>query len=187
MDIADFFTTTSERRIGRLFRVLGWDAESARMLIRLTTRDGGLPTGAPTSPRLANIVNVRMDTRLSTLAAALGATYTRYADDLTFSFATDDRSRIHDVIAATKRILRQTGYRLHEHRKLEIRRPYEQQRVTGLVVNDRVNLPRRRRRWLRAVEHHLAVGRPATITPEQLAGWRALAAMVEGRTSGRPR
>jgi len=46
------------------------------------------------------------------------------------------------------------------------------------VVNARVNLPRKTRRWLRAVEHRLATGRAATLTPAQLAGWRAFREMI---------
>jgi len=48
-----------------------------------------------------------------------------------------------------------------------------------------VNLPRRTRRRLRAIEHHLKIGKPATLTAKQLAGWRALQAMVATQ-SGNP-
>jgi hypothetical protein len=50
--------------------------------------------------------------------------------------------------------------------------------VTGLVVNERVALPRQRRRWLRAVEHHLYSGREATLSRDQLTGWQAFESMV---------
>lgn len=180
LDVRDFFASTPTRRVRRLFRVVGWDRESAAILTRLTTFEGGLPQGAPTSPRLANLVNVRLDARLAGLSRARGARYTRYADDLTFSFERDDPEAVHDVIRAAKRFLRQEGYALHEGRKLRIRRPHQRQLVTGLVVNARPALPRSRRRWLRAVEHHLRVGRPATLTPEQLAGWHAYELMLEG-------
>ena len=56
------------------------------------------------------------------------------------------------------------------------------QLVTGLVVNEQVALPRRTRRWLRAVEHHIATGRKVTISPEQLGGWRALQSMIADQT-----
>jgi hypothetical protein len=182
MDVIDFFGSTSVRRVRRLFRVLGWDAETAELLTRLTTSDGGLPTGAPTSPRLANLVNVLLDARLAALAEALGAGYTRYADDLTFSFERDDHAALADLLGATRRIARAHGYELHVERKLQIRRRHHRQTVTGLVVNERVALPRQRRRWLRAVEHHLHVGREATLSREQLVGWQAFESMVE--TSG---
>lgn len=186
MDVIEFFGTTSARRVRRLFRVLGWDAATAELLTRLTTHDGGLPTGAPTSPRLANLVNVLLDARLTGLAVALGARYTRYADDLTFSFERDDHAALADLLGATRRIAKAHGYRLHVERKLQIRRRHHRQTVTGLVVNERVALPRQRRRWLRAVEHHLYSGREATLSREQLTGWQAFESMVEA-ASGPPR
>jgi hypothetical protein len=182
MDVIDFFGSTSARRVRRLFRVLGWDAETAELLTRLTTHEGGLPTGAPTSPRLANLVNVLLDARLAGLADALGARYTRYADDLTFSFERDDHAALADLLGATRRIARAHGYRLHVERKLQIRRRHHRQTVTGLVVNDRVALPRQRRRWLRAVEHHVYSGQEASLTREQLTGWQAFESMVEVAT-----
>src|SRR5205807_1123657 len=98
------------------------------------------------------------------------AAYTRYADDLTFSFAVDDPRAIRDLIYRAKRILRAEGYEPNG-RKQRIHRRHARQLVTGLVVNEEVNLPRTTRRWLRAVRHHLEAGRPASLTPGQLAGW----------------
>jgi RNA-directed DNA polymerase len=69
-------------------------------------------------------------------------------------------------------------YRVHTGGKLRILRHHQQQRVTGLVVNHQVQLPRKTRRWLRAIEHRLRSGREATLSPEQLAGWRALQQMI---------
>jgi hypothetical protein len=63
-------------------------------------------------------------------------------------------------------------------KKLHIRRQHDRQQVTGLVVNERLNLPRSVRRRLRAIEHHLRTGRTATLTPAQLTGWKALQAMI---------
>ncbi|MCP4711590.1 MAG: hypothetical protein GY869_23475, partial [Planctomycetes bacterium] len=82
----------------------------------------------------------------------------------------------------TKEILADYGYRLHQKKKLHIRRRHQCQKVTGLVVNEKVNLPRQTRRWLRAVEHHYAIDRAASITPEQLSGWRALRRMIHSQT-----
>ena len=74
---------------------------------------------------------------------------------------------------------------MHTHKKLHISHAHDRQLVTGLVVNDHVNLPRSTRRWLRAVEHRRATGNPATLTDEQIAGWKALRAMVAAQS--RPR
>lgn len=178
MDLKDFFGATSARRVRDYFRRIGWNREAAGMLTHLCTHSGGLPQGAPTSPRLSNLVNHGLDARLGGLARAFGAAYTRYADDITFSFPADDPQRVRAVIRATKKIVGQAGYSLHQRRKLHVRRPHQQQVVTGLVVNRSVNLPRQTRRRLRAIEHHLATGREATLTPAQMEGWRALQDMV---------
>jgi len=179
MDIREFFPATSAERVREYFRRIGWDKQAADLLTRLCTHRGGLPQGAPTSPRLSNLVNHGLDARLAGLAARLGCQYTRYADDLTFSLPADSREGIAALIRVTKRICEELGYRLHQDRKLQIRRRYERQQVTGLVVNDAVNLPRATRRWLRAVEHHIATGKQTTLTADQLLGWQSLRQMVQ--------
>ncbi|MBI1913545.1 MAG: TIGR03067 domain-containing protein [Planctomycetes bacterium] len=181
LDLRDFFPSTGSSRVYQYFRRIGWNRPAARLLTNLCTHQGGLPQGAPTSPRLSNLLNYRLDARLAAMAARLGAHYSRYADDITLSFGQDDRDRIRYIIRFVKRAAADEGYRVHGRRKLRIRRRHQQQRVTGLVVNAGVRLPRQTRRWLRAVEHHLRTGRVATLTPEQFAGWQAFRQMVEGR------
>jgi RNA-directed DNA polymerase len=185
MDVHDFFLSTKAERVEAYFRRVGWGAEAAGLLTRLCTSRGGLPQGAPTSPRLSNLVNFRLDARLAALARAHGAGYTRYADDMTFSFSSDEHETLVSVIKTTKKVLRDEGYRLHTDRKLRVLRPHMRQTVAGLVVNERVRLPRATRRWLRAVEHRASDGRETTLTPEQLQGWRALRHMVEEQSKSR--
>lgn len=183
MDVKEFFPTTRARRVEQYFRRIGWNREAGALLMRICTHHGTLPQGAPTSPRLSNLVNYRLDARLAAMAHRFGAGYTRYADDMTFSLERDDRAGVHNVIRATKAIVANFGYKLHQHRKLRVRRRHQQQHITGLVVNERVNLPRATRRRLRAIGHHLSTGRPATLTEQQFAGWRALQQMI-ARQSG---
>ncbi|MBE0534363.1 MAG: RNA-directed DNA polymerase [Phycisphaerae bacterium] len=201
MDMIAFFRMTTAERIRGYFYGIGWGKEATDLLIRLCTHNGALPQGAPTSPRLSNLVNIEMDTRLACWARKIGAAYTRYADDVTFSFPDLDASApgpafdqnpktlesirrdegdalITSTIRMTKKVLGEYGYELHNKRKLNIRRRHQQQRVCGLVVNEKVALPRRTRRWLRAVRHHHATGRRATLTAQQLAGWDALEHMI---------
>jgi len=178
MDIKDFFTSTSSARIREMFRRLGWDSKASELLMKLCTYQGGLPQGAPTSPRLSNLVNCSLDVRLSALAEQNGAAYSRYADDITFSFNADAHALLSMTIRLTKEILAEYGYRLHQTRKLTIRRRHQCQKVTGLVVNDRVALPRKTRRWLRAVQHHRQTGRSISLTDQQLKGWFALQNMI---------
>jgi RNA-directed DNA polymerase len=182
MDLRDFFPSTSARGVRDYFRKIGWNRAASGLLVRLCTHEGGLPQGAPTSPRLSNLANQRLDARLSGIARRYGASYTRYADDLAFSFGADEPETIRAVIRATKDVVRYEGYRLHQRRKLHIRRRWDRQVVTGLVVNEGVNLPRETRRWLRAVEHRAANGGEATLSPAQLQGWRSLQQMVATQT-----
>ncbi|HVP11277.1 MAG TPA: reverse transcriptase family protein [Phycisphaerae bacterium] len=183
MDIRDFFPSTTAKRVQAYFLAIGWDRGAARVLTELTTYCGVLPQGAPTSPRLANLVNYALDSSLDTLARKRGGTYTRYADDMVFSFVEDNRQTVHTVVRVTGLVVKKYGYRLHMGRKLRIRRRHQRQEVTGLVVNARTNLPRSTRRLLRAVEHHQRVGRPATLTAEQLNGWRALQSMIRDQAA----
>jgi len=154
----------------------GWSRDE--LLTHLCTHRGGLPQGAPTSPRLSNLVNYPLDARLAGLAKRLGATYTRYADDMTFSFSSDDPRAIHKLIRVVKLILEEQGYAIHLRRKLQVRRRHQRQMATGLVVNTAVNLPRQTRRWLRAVRHRLETGQEVTLQDAELEGWLSLETMV---------
>jgi hypothetical protein len=178
MDLEDFFGSTTVARVRAFFRET-WDQEATELLVALTTHRGALPQGAPTSPSLSNLVNRRLDLRLAGFARHRGAIYSRYADDITFSLPVNDGGLVRDLIRLTKSMVADAGYRLHLRRKLHVRRRHQRQLVSGLVVNDRPRLPRERRRWLRAVDHRLATGRPSTLRPEQLAGWRAYRKSVE--------
>lgn len=177
MDIEEFFPRTRSGRIRRFFRWIGWGEVAADILTDLCTFQGGLPQGAATSPCLSNLVNYRMDCRLYGAAEKFEATYTRYADDITFSFKQDDHKNVFSVLCLNRRILRECGYQVNDSKTLILRR-HRRQTVTGLVVNERVALPRETRRFLRAVEHRLASGKSVTLSPEQVQGWRGLAKMV---------
>jgi transposase-like protein len=187
MDVRDFFGSIKSQRVRDYFARVGWDSEAAQLLTRLCTHEGALPQGAPTSPRLSNLVNFKLDARLSALARKCGADYTRYADDMAFSFAEGGHEQLQPFIRTAKKILREEGYELHTRKKLQIRRRHHRQTVTGLVVNDRAALPRATRRWLRAVEHRASQGRETTLSPAQLEGWRALRKMVERQAADGPK
>lgn len=178
LDLIDFFPTTSAARVEAYFRRIGWNAEAAALLTQLTTHDGGLPQGAPTSPRLSNLINLPLDAQLERWVASYKGVYTRYADDITVSFPKDYPRHVRGTIQQVRRAAKRHGYRVHTRGKLRVLRRHQQQRVTGLVVNDKVNLTRAKRRWLRAVEHRLATTGRASLTAEQLAGWRALQDMI---------
>ena len=178
IDIERFFETTSSNRIHSYFQAIGWQQEPAEILTKLTGVEAHLPQGAPTSPRLSNLVNAPLDAALLKLVRRYRGAYTRYADDMTMSFDDVSGRTVRHVVQQAARTLQQFGYAMN-HDKLQIRRSHQQQLVLGLVVNADVNLPRRKRRWLRSVRHRLASGKEASLTKEQLAGWTALEQMIQ--------
>jgi len=194
-DLRDFFPSTRAKRLRRYFRRIGWNRPAAKLLVRLCTHEGGLPQGAPTSPRLSNLVNYRLDARLAGMAARLGGVYTRYADDITVSFpdnevlAAQDRHpaarnprtgepaiadahraascKQHAMARFVRRVVEEEGYELHRRKKRSVRRRHQRQVVSGLVVNRRVNLPREVRRRLRAIEHRARLSRTSSLEDYQ--------------------
>ncbi len=128
--------------------------QAISLLADLCTAQGALPVGAPTSPALLNRVLCRTDDVLHRNAQRLGARYTRYADDLTFSGG----SEAVGLIKLAERTLARIGLML-DPRKTNVFRRGRRQMVTGLVVNDEVGVPRAARRRLRAAVHRVECGR----------------------------
>lgn len=124
-----------------------------------------LPQGAPTSPALANLCCFRLDQRLSALARALGADYTRYADDLAFSGGRELARRARHCVELVRAIAGQEGFRVHP-RKTRVMTPGARQKLAGLVINQQPAVERRTRKLLEARLLHAARG---PCTPQELA------------------
>jgi RNA-directed DNA polymerase len=170
MDLEDFFPSVGYRRVRAVFRRVGYSPSVATVLALLCTEcprrevvyDGtryyvataprGLPQGASTSPALSNQVARRLDRRLAGLASKLGATYTRYADDLTFSGDDALGPKVGYLMARVRHLALAEGFRVNEAKSRVLRRNAAQV-VTGLVVNDRPGVPRDEVRRLRAILH----------------------------------
>lgn len=148
-DIHSFFPSTKETAVRAVFhRYFDLSKARAEQLVGLCTRNGELPQGAPTSPCLANLVMYDADCLLHTYATENHLIYTRYADDLTLSGNTIPTSIHKDI----QDILTPFHYQLAHH-KSKILGQHKRQMVTGLVVNEKLNLPRPLRKQLRAIIH----------------------------------
>jgi hypothetical protein len=203
IDIKDFFPTITFRRVKGLLRKAGLPEQVATLLALLSTeppRDvlahrgktlyvasgpRALPQGAPTSPAITNALCRRMDRRLSGLARLLGMRYTRYADDLTFSWRKTKKAPVAPIgvlLRGATTILRSEGFRVHPQ-KTRIMRAGVRQAVTGLIVNRApsnaapARVPRDVVRKLRAAIKNRELGRPGK-GPESLAQLQGLAAFV---------
>jgi RNA-directed DNA polymerase len=163
MDLHDFFPSIHYRRVKGFFMHVGYGHEVAAVLAGLCTHrakladgtvlwPGRLPQGAPTSPALANRVAKRLDARLAGLAERTDAAYTRYADDLTFSWQSEG-PRLGRFFWWVDQICTQEGF-VENVRKRRVLRRGGQQRVTGIVVNDGLSVPRRERKRFRAILHN---------------------------------
>jgi len=195
VDLQDFFPTIHYRRVEGLFREYGYGPAVAQMLAGLTTHrsrladgtagwPGALPQGAPTSPGIANVLCRRLDTRLTALAKRAGAKYTRYADDLSFSFAAEPKVSLGRFLWWVDQICQSEGFN-ENARKRRVYRRHTQQRVTGVVVNDKTTVPRAARQRFRALLHHCKKEGLAAMVAKQpglrgeLAGFAAYVQMVQ--------
>ncbi len=153
MDLRDFFPSISAARIQACFRTMGYPDFTATLLTGLCTnatpRAIGsvlycrrhLPQGAPTSPALANRVMYRADCRLTGLAQAAGAHYTRYADDVAFSGDSEFENGAEPFSLRAAAILIEEGFEVY-HRKTRIMRQGVRQHLAGLVMNRHINVMR---------------------------------------------
>ena len=165
-DLENFFTTIPPRRVHGLFRSIGYPPSVSRALTGLVTtttpenvlsrsrqkdrlathvlqlhRRQHLAQGSPTSPALSNLCAWRLDRRLSGLAKRFEAHYTRYADDMTFSGDIALHARAKSLLSAIRDVVEDEGFSLHP-RKTRISARNRRQNVTGIVVNDHLNVPR---------------------------------------------
>jgi retron-type reverse transcriptase len=170
LDLKDFFPSVTFPRVRGVFQRLGYSPAAATCLALLCTEaprrqvkyDGAplwvalgpraLPQGAPTSPALSNQVVRKLDRRLSGFCARQGWSYTRYADDLTFSAAPGKRDDVGGLLVRVGEIVKDEGFTLHPD-KGRVQRVGGRQTVTGIVVNARPAVPREERRRLRAILH----------------------------------
>lgn len=163
VDLEDFFGTINFGRVRGLFLAApyGLPKPVATTLAQICCHDNALPQGAPTSPIVSNMIAIALDRELGRLAYAHSCLYTRYADDLTFSceervFPAEILERRPDgTIAVGTELavaLQRQGFRPNPA-KVRLADRHARQEVTGLIVNQKVNIRREFIRQLRAMIH----------------------------------
>jgi hypothetical protein len=177
MDMEDFFPSVHYRRIKGVFRNFGFSESVAAVLTMLCSEperteveiDGRtffvargerlLPQGAPTSPAITNLICRGLDARLTKIASQLGFTFTRYADDITFS-SLDSSADAGRAIRRITHAVSDEGFTIHPG-KTRVLRAGRRLEVTGLTVNKKVSVPRKQLRNFRAVLHQIERDGPA--------------------------
>ena len=155
IDIKDFFPSISSKNVYELFssKIFGMNRNTAIALTLLCTYEAKLPVGAPTSPVISNFICYELDAELSTFCKSNDISYTRYADDLTFSGNTPMNQHIYTSI---EELIHKYGFTINK-KKVRTKSIHSRQTVTGLVVNEKVNVDRRVIRKIRAMLHDLAL------------------------------
>jgi RNA-directed DNA polymerase len=197
LDLQNFFPSITENRIRGVLRALGVDHRVAEIIARMCCYNGHLPQGAPTSPVLSNMICYRLDTVLLRFAKAARAIYTRYADDITFSTfqppiglfeaAIPPSGRfVPEILAAElRKAVTDNGFALNPD-KAHYADRHARRIVTGLKINELVNVDRRYVRNLRAALHSVEVlGFDAAQVKFQgeYGGGNSLAAHLSGKIS----
>lgn len=147
-------------------------APEERFALRRALAVSHLPQGAASSPMLANLAVRRLDSRLAGWANAADATYTRYADDLAFSGGEALARRPDAFVRGVHRIVEDEGHAVNTA-KTRIRRQGVRQTVTGIVVNQRVNISRGEYDQLKATLHNCVVHGPAAQNRHRVNDFRA--------------
>ena len=162
IDIADFFGTINFGRVRGFFikdKSFALDPAVATVVAQIACDENALPQGSPCSPIISNYVAGILDARLMRLAKYARCTYSRYADDLTFStneqlFPPEIAERLAGaewrVGDRLQQLIESTGFRLNLAKtRMSMRR--SRQSVTGLVVNSKVNIRQDYYRSVRAM------------------------------------
>ena len=132
VDIRRFFPNISYDMVYKALKraPFAFNANTAKCLALLATFEQRLPTGAPTSPILSNIVCLPLDEKLLGLSEKYGWAYTRFIDDLSFSGAKRFKPK---HVAAIEKTLSSEGFKINT-RKLAISRIKDKPEVTGLIL-----------------------------------------------------
>lgn len=193
LDLEDFFPAIAAGRVVRLFQTLGYPMPTARYLGALCTHAtpiavvsegpgtwrarreytaAHLPQGAPTSPPLANLCAFALDARLHGLAGHLGLVYSRYADDLALSGEAICRRDLPGMLRSVATIAAEEGFRVNP-RKTRLLPAHRRQQLTGIVVNETLNVPRQAFDELKAILYNCTRHGPAAENRDGHADFRA--------------
>jgi RNA-directed DNA polymerase len=168
IDLNDFFGTINFGRVRGFFikdASFMLNANVATILAQIACHESILPQGSPCSPVISNLIGNVLDIHLCKLASTNGCTYSRYADDITFSTGKPDfpmgiarrvagQAHTWEIGSALQNIVTHTGFSINP-KKTRMQYRGSRQAVTGLVVNRKVNVRTEYRRKTRSLAHEL--------------------------------
>ncbi|MDC5005694.1 reverse transcriptase family protein, partial [Acinetobacter baumannii] len=164
LDLQDFFPSITKKRVFFLLKSngLNFNTEVAEILAKLICHEGVLPQGSPCSPIISNMIAYRMDRELIQLAKMHNATYTRYVDDITFSFTTRFKALPKSILTFKEdeltvgekltEIIDSNGFTINQS-KVRLGKRSNRMEVTGLTVNEKLNVRRKYIKKIRVLFH----------------------------------
>lgn len=150
IDLKDFFPSVNFGRIRGLFMSFpfNFNTQIATIIARICCINNQLPQGAPTSPIISNLICRYLDVQLFEFSKNKNCLYTRYADDITIS--SNNNIFNNTFLSNIKNIIEKNGFLINED-KLRINTPYNRKEVTGIIVNEKLNVKRRYLKLIRAI------------------------------------
>ncbi|WP_442265517.1 reverse transcriptase family protein [Tenacibaculum sp. ZS6-P6] len=167
-DLQNFFPSVTYNRIKGVYKSLGYSEQLSVIFALLCSEpkildisllgenyytqrgDRSLPQGSPCSPAITNILCKKLDFRLDGLAKKYGFTFSRYVDDITFSGDVEQFPNITAILKYSKKIIREENFKLHPD-KLRVMKQNQRQEVTGIVVNEKININKKSLKRFRAL------------------------------------
>ena len=166
VDLHDFFGSINFGRVRGFFindRDFSLHPNSATVLAQIACHNNSIPQGSPCSPVVSNLIGHILDVHLVRLASKEGCTYTRYADDLTFSTNRRDFPQSIAIQGSFCRwepgsrlldLVHRSGFTINP-KKTRMQYRDSRQDVTGLIVNNKLNVRKEYRHTIRAMVHRL--------------------------------
>ena len=149
IDLENFFPSIQFGRVRAVFKLapFNFSNDVSTLLANLCCHNGYLPQGAPTSPIISNIVSQRLDSKLVKLAIKFKSRYSRYADDITFSSSKNPFKK-KKFLDSVNQIILDEGFKIN-NKKTRLLSWRDRQIVTGLVVNEKLNVQKKYIRSIR--------------------------------------
>jgi RNA-directed DNA polymerase len=184
LDLEDFFPSINFGRVRGFFikdKHFSLHPAVATILAQIACHENELPQGSPCSPIVSNLVGHLLDSRLARFAKMHKCTYSRYADDITFSTSRKDfPSALAFPVPGTtgewqpgvelRERIEHTGFKIND-KKTRMQLRGSRQVTTGLMVNEKVNIRQEYWRTARQMCHTLfATGKYHRMMPATLAG-----------------
>lgn len=151
MDLKDYFDSFNFGRVRGFFikdKDFQVTPEIATIIAQIACYQGKLPQGAPSSPIITNLITRILDYRIVQIAKKYRFTYTRYADDLTFSTNRDlfsnkslARREFEKFLEELKETIISSGFKVND-KKTRLSNFQQRQEATGLIVNKKLNVKR---------------------------------------------